>query len=93
MAEVRIGIAPEPEWIGRGVTWHQGGSGELAEALVEVQRGVVAWFEQAGGIPDDFRVYWEVVVGGQNFEWNPQVGVPAGATELVCVGTGGEGHE
>ncbi len=77
------------KWVGASIGGNGVKSQDLREFMVAAQRAVVTQLQQ----PDielsgwTLKVKWVVHVDGEMFDWNPQLGLPKGATEVSIVAT------
>ncbi len=78
----RVEVSVDPGWVGVGISTNNSRGVGLVDALVRAQNDV---FDQLDDdLPDGFKVGWRVMLAdGSEWEWNPQVDVPAVAKRLV----------
>lgn len=82
---VRLCVPVRDDWRGAGITAESKRSYELRQALIRAQNEAFDILD--GNYPAHMKVSWRIVIDGDDteWEWNPQVGVPAAAKELVFV--------
>ena len=73
------------EWAGVSIGGNGVKSQAMLEALIAAQRALVDQLSR--DMPETLSVRWVMHVGGEMFEWNPQVALPKEATEVSCVAT------
>ena len=84
---VRESIPVNDNWVGAGLAGESRRSYELRQELIRTQRDALDKLD--GNFPAHMKVSWRVRLLDQSeWEWNPQVGVPEGATHLVFVVAG-----
>lgn len=84
MELVRECLTVDPAWVGAGISTESKRSYELRMAMIQAQRTAMDRLDR--NYPTHMKVHWLIQLADKSeWVWNPQMGVPEDAKELVFV--------
>lgn len=82
----RIGIAMEPDWVGKSINAEGRKDQGLREALIKAQRDVLNLVQVVDQGMDDLKIRWVTEeIDGTGYHWNPQIPLQPDVAVIYCI--------